>query len=63
MIILLEDMFYSNSLSYLSEFIEIWLQIDNMKRTKKINVEQHSTSQHFIILFNLRDHTSTFRML
>ena len=62
MIILLEDMFYC-SLSYLSEFIEIWLQIENMKRTKKINVEQHSTSQHFIILFNLRDHTSTFRML
>ena len=62
MIILLEDMFYY-SLSYLSEFIEIWLQIENMKRTKKINVEQHSTSQHFIILFNLRDHTSTFRML
>ena len=51
------------SLSYLSEFIETWLQIENMKRIKKINVDQHSTSQHFIILFNLRDHTSTFRML
>ena len=57
-------MFYSKtSLSYLSEFIKKWLQTENVNRTKKINVEQHSTFQHFIILLNLRDHTSTFRML